>query len=247
MPNENAQRRLISILAADVVEYSRMMEADEAGTMAALKSRRDEILKPLVAKHHGRVFKLLGDGVLVEFFSAVNAVQCAIELQGAFATANADVAENQRILLRIGINLGDVMVEGGDLYGDGVNVASRLENLAEPGGIVISGPVHDFIKNKVNCQFADLGAQSLKNISTPVQAYKISGTPLGPVPAQPVHGAKPSIAVLAFVNMSGDPDQDYFADGLAEDIITALSRFSNLTVFQLEARAGRGIGRRNVP
>src|SRR5262244_768648 len=150
MTEERAQRRLAAILAADVVGYSRLMEQDEAGTLAALKERRKGILKPLVGEHHGRIVKVMGDGVLVEFASAVNAVACAVELQKRMAAANDGLPEERRILLRVGINLGDVMVEGGDLYGDGVNVAARLEGLADPGGVLISGPVFDQVRNKLS-------------------------------------------------------------------------------------------------
>src|SRR5262249_53256018 len=163
------ERRLAAILAADVVGYSRLMERDEAGTLAALKSRRTDIFQPMVSKHHGRVVKMMGDGALVEFASAVNAVACAVELQAAMDNANAGAAEDKRIVLRIGINLGDVMVEGSDLYGDGVNIAARLESIAEPGGICVSGTVFDYVRNKVPTQFEDIGRQSLKNIAEPVR------------------------------------------------------------------------------
>ena len=162
MAEERAQRRLAAILAADVVGYSRLMEADEAGTLAALKARRREVLEPLVAKHQGRIFKVTGDGVLVEFASAVNAVQCAVDLQQGMAAANDGQPEDRHIVLRIGVNLGDVMVEGSDLYGDGVNIAARLEALAEPGGIIVSGTAYDHIENKVKVGFDDLGAQNLE-------------------------------------------------------------------------------------
>src|SRR5262245_48605006 len=173
MTERRPQRRLAAVLAADVVGYSRLMEADEAGTLATLKARRNGVLNPLVAKHQGRVFKTTGDGVLVEFASAVNAVQCAVDLQQAMAAANVDQPEDLRIVLRIGVNLDDVMVEGGDLYGDGVNIATRLEALAEPGGILISGTAHDSIRNKVRVGFNDLGAQNLKNIAESVRAYRL--------------------------------------------------------------------------
>ena len=164
------------VLAADVVGYSRLMGQDEAGTLAALKARRKDVLEPLVARHRGRIFKVTGDGVFVEFGSAVNAVQCAIELQAAMANANAGLPEDRHIVLRIGINLGDVMVEGSDLYGDGINVAARLEQLAEPGGVLVSGTVFEQIRNKVDTAFADLGAQTLKNIVEPVRVYRVAGT-----------------------------------------------------------------------
>src|SRR6266436_6378743 len=156
------ERRLAAILAADVVGYSRLMEQDEAGTLTALKSRRREILQPVVSRHHGRIVKLMGDGVLVEFGSAVNAVECAVELQAAMDIANVGVAEDRRIVLRVGVNLGDVMVEGSDLYGDGVNIAARLESLSEPGSVYISQTVFGHVRGKVELQFDDLGERSVK-------------------------------------------------------------------------------------
>src|SRR5262245_29452038 len=176
MLEERVQRRLAAILAADVVGYSRLMEADEAGTLAALKTRRKQVLEPLVAKHQGRVFKMTGDGVLVEFASAVNAAQCAVELQQAMAAANEGQAEDRQIVLRIGINLGDVVVEGGDLYGDGVNIAARLQAMAEPGEIYVSQTVLDHVKNKVELKFESLGEQTVRNISEPVRVYRIAHT-----------------------------------------------------------------------
>jgi adenylate cyclase len=231
MAEERGQRRLAAILAADVVGYSRLMEQDEAGTLASLKQRRKSVLEPLVAKHHGRVVKVIGDGVLVEFASAVNAVACAAELQKCMAIANNGIAHDRCIVLRIGINLGDVVVEGGDIYGDGVNVAARLEEMAEPGGIVMSRKVHDEIGRKLALAYDDLGERVLKNIAAPVRVYRVAApreqasAPKGlPLPD------KPSIAVLPFANMSGDPEQEFFVDGLTEDVITALSRVSGLLV-----------------
>ena len=230
MAEERAQRRLAAILAADVVGYSRLMEVDEAGTLAALKARRRDVLGPLVAKHQGRIFKTTGDGVLVEFASAVNAMQCAVDLQQGMAAANAEQPEDRHIVLRIGVNLGDVMAEGGDLYGDGVNIAARLEGIAEPGGILVSGTAYDHTKNKIKVGFDDLGAQSLKNIAEPVRAYRVTGMPrVSPAPARAV-ADKPSIALLPFVNMSGDATQDYLSDGITENIIAGLSRFRDLLV-----------------
>jgi TolB-like protein/class 3 adenylate cyclase len=227
------ERRLAAILAADVVGYSRLMERDEAGTLATLKSRRTEILQPMVSKHRGRIVKLMGDGVLVEFGSAVNAVACAVELQAAMGDANAGVAEGQRIVLRIGINLGDVMVEGSDLYGDGVNIAARLENLSEPGGLCISGSVFEHVHGKLPHSFASLGPQTLKNIDRPIQVYRLA-TKDGTKPSLSVIELslpdKPSIVVLPFVNMSADAEQTYFVDGLTEDLITDLSKVSGLFV-----------------
>jgi class 3 adenylate cyclase len=186
----SAQRRLAAILAADVVGYSRLMGADEAGTLAALKSRRTAVLNPLVAKHQGRIFKTTGDGALIEFASAVNAVGCAIELQREMEAANGDLPEDRRIRLRIGVNLGDVMVEGGDLYGDGVNIAARLEALAEPGGILISGTVFEHVKDKLAVGFDFIGPQSVKNIAAQVPAYRVLLQP-GPAEAPPREAVPP--------------------------------------------------------
>src|SRR5215813_937383 len=178
MAEERVQRRLAAILAADVVGYSRLMERDEAGTLAMLKARRKQVLEPLVAKHQGRIFKVTGDGVLVEFGSAVNAVQCAVDLQHDMAAVNRDQLDDRHIVLRIGVNLGDVMVEGSDLYGDGVNIAARLEALAEPGGILVSGTAYDYVRSKVKVGFDDLGPQAVKNIAEPVRAYRVTGAPV---------------------------------------------------------------------
>ncbi len=231
MAEERTQRRLAAILAADVVGSSRLMEADETGTLAALKARRKSVLNPLVSKHQGRIFKTTGDGVLVEFGSAVNAVQCAVDLQQGMSAANSGQPEDRHIVLRIGVNLGDVIAEGGDLYGDGVNIAARLEALAHPGGICVSGKLRDEIGRKLDLVFDDLGEKSLKNIASPVRVYGVrpgkEGAMAGPALTLP---DKPSIAVLPFQNMSGDPEQEYFADGVVEEIITALSRFRGLFV-----------------
>ncbi len=177
MAKERASRRLAAILAADVLGYSRLMEQDESGTLALLKARRKEVLEPLVAKYQGRVFKVTGDGVLVEFGSAVNAVECAVDLQQGMAAANRDEPEDRRIVLRVGVNLGDIMVEGSDLYGDGVNIAARLEGIAEPGGVLVSGTAFDNVRNKVTADFEDLGIRTLKNIAEPVRVYRVTGTP----------------------------------------------------------------------
>ena len=232
MTDPREQRRLAAILAADVVAYSRLMGVDEAGTLAALRARWRDVLTPSVARHKGRVVKVMGDGVLVEFGSAVDAVECAVALQAGFAGANEGVPEDRRVVLRIGINLGEVIVQGGDIYGDGVNIAARLEALAEPGGIVVSAKVQAEVQGKVDAAFDDLGEVALKNIATPLRVYRIAPS----AGSAEVHSAgRPvpalaSIAVLPFENMSGDPDQDYFADGVAEDVLTELSRFRSLFV-----------------
>jgi class 3 adenylate cyclase len=230
MTNERIQRRLAAVMAADVVGYSRLMERAEAGTLAALKARCKQVLRPLVAEHHGRVFKVIGDGVMVEFTSAVNALQCAIDLQHAMETANAALPEDLHIVLRIGINLGDVIVEGSDLYGEGINIAARAEATAEPGGILISGTTYDHVRNKIGVGFDDLGAQPMKNIVESVRVYRVSSTPRAVVAASKAMTDKPSIAVLPFTNMSSDPEQEYFADGLTEDLITDLSKVHGLFV-----------------
>ena len=231
MAAERAQRRLAAILATDVVGYSRLMEQDEAGTLADLKTRRKNILEPVVARHRGRIFKIAGDGALVEFSSAVAAVECAVELQRGMGNANVDLPEGRRIVVRIGINLGDVMVEGSDLYGDEVNIAARLEAIAEPGGICISAKVSDEIRRKIALPCDDLGEQQLKNISRPVRVYRVRLGGQAAV-AQPALALpdKPSIAVLPFTNMSPEADQDFFADGLVDDLITELSKAPGLFV-----------------
>lgn len=227
------ERRLAAILAADVVGYSRLMQLDEVATLAALKAWRKDVLEPLVARHHGRMIKLMGDGALVEFPSAVNAVACSVELQGAMKTANVQLSEDRRIVLRVGINLGDVVVEGGDLYGDGVNIAARLEALADPGSIFLSQTVFSHVRGKVPYGFDDLGEHTLKNIVEPVRVYRVSGVVaaagIAPV-TTPSLTPKLSIAVLPFANVSGDAEQEYFSDGITEDIITDLSKVSRLKV-----------------
>src|SRR5262245_44856018 len=228
MAEERAQRRLAAILAADVVGYSRLMEQDEAGTLAALQARRKEILQPVVARHRGRVVKLMGDGVLVDFVSAVNAVECAVELQVGMHAANADLPQDRHIVWRIGLSLGDVLVEGLDLYGDGVNVAARLEALADPGGILVSQTLFTQVRGRVPFGFEDLGERTLKNMVEPVRVYRVSGAH-APA-AKIVQPSRLSIAVLPFTNMSGDPEQEYFSDGITEDIITDLSKVSTLNI-----------------
>ena len=224
------ERRLAAIMATDVVGYSRLIRSDEEGTLAALKALRADLIDPKIAEHHGRVFKLMGDGMLAEFASAVDAVRAAVEAQRAIAERNADLPDDKRIAFRVGINLGDVVVDGDDIHGDGVNVAARLEGLAEAGGICISGGVYDQVRDRIDYPFEDLGEHQVKNIDRPVRVWRwvtdgvaAAGTASADKPL-PLPD-KPSIAVLAFDNLSGDPDQEYFADGIAEDIITALSKF----------------------
>ena len=206
------------------------MGADEEGTLAALKEHRAELIEPKVAEHRGHIVKTTGDGALVEFASAVDAVRCAVAVQQAMVERNAAVPTDKRIEFRVGINVGDVILDEGDLYGDGVNVAARLEGLAEPGGIQISGTAYDQVKRKVPVVFEDLGTKQVKNVADPVRIYRVAIAPAQTGNATLPLPDRPSIAVLPFTNMSGDPEQDYFADGIAEDIITALSRFRWLFV-----------------
>ena len=265
MGEERVQRRLAAILAADVVGYSRLMEADEEGTLAALRSLRNELFQPKTEQFGGRIFKTTGDGALVEFASAIGAVNSAIEIQRALALRNSEVPGDRQIVLRIGVSLGDVIVEGGDLYGNGVNVAARMETLADPGGICVSGNVHEHIGNALDIDFEDLGDQTVKNIVRPVRSYRVllerssrEREILNHVPRTAAIPVKPSIAVLPFANMSGDPEQEYFADGMVDDIITGLSRIKWLFViarnstFTYKGRAvdvkqvGRDLGVRYV-
>jgi TolB-like protein/class 3 adenylate cyclase len=229
MAEERVERRLAAILAADVAGYSRLMGVDEEGTLAALKGLRKSLIDPKIAEHRGRMVKTTGDGALVEFASAVDAVRCALQIQRAMAERNANIPEDRRIEFRIGINVGDVIIDEGDIYGDGVNIAARIETLASPGAICLSDNAYQQIKGKVAIGVSDMGEQRLKNIAQPVRVYSVrfenATTP--PVLMLP---DKPSIAVLAFQNMSGDAEQEYFADGIAEDIITGLSRFRQLFV-----------------
>ncbi|OCP15091.1 adenylate/guanylate cyclase domain-containing protein [Ensifer sp. LC163] len=231
MAEERVQRRLAAILAADVVGYSRLMQVDEAGTLVRLKERRRAILSPLVGQHQGRIVKVMGDGVLVEFASAVNAVACAVALQQAMESDNAGLPGDRRIVLRVGVNLGDVLVEGSDLYGDGVNIAARLQGLAEPGSVFVSETVFKHVRGKVQVGFEDLGEHSLKNMAEPVRMYKVSGAAVDAVvPRTTDRPSKISVAVLPFANLSGDPEQEYFSDGITEDIITDLSKASAVSV-----------------
>jgi TolB-like protein/class 3 adenylate cyclase/cytochrome c-type biogenesis protein CcmH/NrfG len=279
MERQHEERRLTTILAADVVGYSRLMVADEAGTYARLKAHRKELIEPKTTEYHGRVVKLMGDGTLMEFGSVVDAVTFAVDVQRAMALRNTDVPEDQRITYRIGINIGDIIVEGDDIYGDGVNVAARLEGLAEPGGICVSRTVFDHVQGKVDLGFDDLGEKEVKNIPKPVQVFEVlldspardhAAVP-APTPKRSLHWPlvaaglvallvvavgtalwlqpweqreepasleamafplpdKPSIAVLPFTNMSDDASQEYFADGITEDLITDLSKISGLFV-----------------
>jgi TolB-like protein/class 3 adenylate cyclase len=243
------ERRLAAILAADVAGYSRLIEADEEGTLGRLKALRAEIIDPNIAEHKGRIVKTTGDGLLVEFASVVDALRCAAEMQAALAESNAPLPPDRRVAFRIGIHQGDIVVEDGDIFGDGVNVAARLEGLAEPGGICVSGRVQEDAAGRLDLVFEDMGEQTLKNMARPVRVYRVR--PESPLPSPPplagegsarsarVGAAeppalplpdKPSIAVLPFANMSGDPEQEYFADGMVEEIITALSRIRWLFV-----------------
>jgi adenylate cyclase len=250
-------RRLAAIVAADVAGYSRLMGLDEVGTAHTLREHR-KVTDALVAKHGGRIVKTTGDGVLLEFPSVVDAVECAVAVQAVMTQRNEGIPQERRMLFRIGINLGDVLIEGDDILGDGVNVAARLEGIAEPGGICVSSSAHEQVRGKVLVDFADLGEQKLKNIDRPVRVYAAKSKDLGiGVPA--LHSVpeplplpdKPSIAVLPFQNMSGDPEQEYFADGIAEDVLTTLSKIQELMViarnssfvFKGQTRDIREIGR----
>ena len=221
------ERRLAAILAADVAGYSRLIETDEEGTLGRLKALRAEVIDPKLALHRGRIVKTTGDGLLVEFTSVVDALRCAAEMQADLAEGNAALPPDRRIEFRIGINMGDIVVENGDIFGDGVNVAARLEGLAELGGICVSARVQEDAAGRLDLAFEDMGEQALKNIARSVRAYRVVMSGGSALP-QPSSGLalpnKPSIAVLPFANMSGDPEQEYFADGMVEEIITALSR-----------------------
>ncbi len=242
MAEERTQRRLAAILIADVVGYSRLIEIDEEGTRARLRNLQAEIFDPMLARDGGRIVKTLGDGLLVEFASAVDAVRNALDIQAALRRRNADIPEGARIEYRMGINVGDIIVEGDDIHGDGVNVAARLEGLSEPGAVYVSGTVYDQASGKLAATFDDLGEQTVKNITRPVRVYRAqpgqragqeTGNGAARAQAQPVAdggGELPSIVVLPFTNMSGDPEQEFFVDGLTEDILTELSRFHDLLV-----------------
>jgi adenylate cyclase len=229
MAEERIVRRLAAILAADVAGYSRLMGADEEGTLTALKACRRELIDPKIAEHQGRIVKTTGDGALVEFGSAVDAVRCALDIQRATTERNAGIPGDRRIEFRIGINVGDIIIDEGDIYGDGVNIASRIETLAEPGAVCLSDDAFRQIKGKLPLDVTDMGEQQLKNIAQPVRVYGVRGEGNATRPALSLPD-KPSIAVLPFQNMSGDPEQDYFCDGMVDDIITGLSRIKWLFV-----------------
>jgi adenylate cyclase len=233
MAETRIERRLAAILAADVVGYSRLMGINEEGTLAALKVCRRELIDPKIAEHRGRIVKTTGDGALVEFASVVDATRCAMEIQHAMAERNAAIPEDRRMEFRIGINVGDIIIDEADIFGDGVNIAARVESIAEPGGISVSEDAWRQVQGKIAANFADAGEQSLKNIARPVRVYRVELGKHSPaeLAAQTSQTPdKPSIAVLPFQNMSGDPEQDYFCDGLVEDIITTLSKLAGLRV-----------------
>jgi len=234
MSGERVQRRLAAILAIDVVGYSQLMERDEAGTLGRLKAMRETVLQPAVDRNSGRIVKLMGDGALVEFGSAVDAVNCATEIQAQTVACQADAAIADRIAFRIGINVGDVIVDGDDIYGDGVNIAARIEALAEPGTVYISRAVADQVRDKIAIGIQSRGTQAVKNLARPVELFCVTDAPEPAASvmrrATPSAAPKTSIAVLAFTNMSGDADQDYFSDGISEDIITDLAKLSDLHV-----------------
>ena len=259
MAEERLQRRLAAILSADVVGYSRLMGIDEAGTLARLKAVRRDLIDPLITAHSGRTVKLMGDGALVEFASAVDAVTCAIEVQKQILERNADSPEDSRIQFRIGINVGDIIVDGDDIYGDGVNVAARIQALADPGGIYISRGAAEQVRDKVPIKIETRGEQTVKNIARPIEVFCIIADDRDAIVVAvnkseihvqtPMVVDKPSIAVLAFNNMSGDPEQEYFSDGISEDIITDLSKLSELHVIARNSTfnyKGKGIDVKQV-
>ena len=244
MTGERVERRLAAVLAADVAGYSRLMGADEEGTLARLKAARKTVVDPTIATHRGRIVKTTGDGMLVEFASAVDAARCGAEIQRGMAAQNADFPQNARIYFRIGIHVGDIIIDDNDIFGDGVNIAARIENECEPGGVYLSDDAYRQVRGKTSLEFDDLGERALKNIERPVRVYgargnaldamskadlSISDKPHSP-PLNPSSPKKPSIVVLPLQNMSGDPEQEYFADGLTENLTTDLSRIGDLFV-----------------
>ena len=232
MDQDRVDRRLAAILAGDIAGYSRLMGIDEEGTLRQLKAHRKELIDPKITEHRGRIVKTTGDGMLVEFVSVVDAVRCAVDIQRGMIERNVKVPADGRIELRIGINVGDIIIDGDDIFGDGVNVAARLEALADPGGIMVSSIVHDQVRDKLSFGFEDMGEQAVKNISRPVGVHRVqlagdapaSKAAVTPAKTNRTESDRPSVAVLPFANMSGDPEQEYFADGITEDIITELSK-----------------------
>jgi adenylate cyclase len=231
MAPERAERRLSAILASDVANYSRLMGVDEEGTLARLKWHRSDLIDPKIAEHRGRIVKTTGDGMLVEFASVVDAGRCALDIQRGMIARNAKVSDDERIEFRIGINVGDIIIDGDDIFGDGVNIAARLEALADPGGICVSSRAHEDLEGRLDASFEDQGEQQLKNIARPVRVYqtRLAGGEVRTAPTL-LLPAKPSIAVLPFQNISGDQEQEYFTDGMVEDITSGLSRFKWLFV-----------------
>ena len=240
MAEDRVDRRLAAIFAADIAGYSRLMASDEEGTLRQLKAHRKQLIDPKITEHRGRIVKTTGDGALVEFVSVVDAVRCAVDIQRGMSQRNTDVPADRRIQFRIGINVGDIIIDGDDIFGDGVNVAARLEALADPGGILVSSIVHDHVRDKLSFGFEDMGEHTVKNIARPISVHRVSLTEATPPTAvksatasaktEPSTVTRPSIAVLPFANMSGDPEQEYFADGISEEIITGLSRLRWLFV-----------------
>ncbi len=229
MAKERVQRRLAAILAADVVGYSRLVGMDEEGTIERLKALSNELIDSCIAKYDGRIVKTMGDGMLVEFPSVVDAVRYAVEVQQAVAEREADIPEDRRIAFRVGVNLGDIVIDGDDILGDGVNVAARLEGLAEPGGICVSGTVHEHVAGKLDAVFEDLGKQSFKNIAEPIGAYRVRHGEAVAAPA-PAPVERPSIAVLPFTAMSESREHEFLADGIVEDLTTHLARLPGFLV-----------------
>ena len=226
MTNERVERRLAAVLAADVAGYSRLMGADEEGTLARLKAARKSVVDPTIAAHRGRVVKTTGDGMLVEFASAVDAVRGAVEVQSGMAEQNAPIPQDQRIEFRIGIHVGDIIIDDNDIFGDGVNIAARLEGIAKPGGVCISSSAYDQVRDKVAVEFTDLGEQALKNIARPVRAYSMAVGDPKILRQSASSSPRLSIVVLPFANISGDPEQEYFVDGVTESLTTDLSRIA---------------------